>query len=307
MYRTILVPLDGSPFSEQALPLAARVAQAVGARLVLLQATRCMGEPGPQTIALQARMTEHARQYLGLIADRLVATGLTVDVAVRSTAPAEAIASAADDIGADLIVMTTHGRSGLGRMVHGSVAEEVLTNSTLPVLLVRVAKKPRGAPEPAEHVVVVPVDGTPFAEAALPHAVTLAGAMDGVVRLLRVIVPPGSVSPRYVDEPDVVMEMVKQDQSEAQHYLETTGEALRVQGVPVEVSLRIGSAAPSILDESKTPGVEIIVMTTHARTGWDRVRYGSVAQDVLRRGETPVLFVRPAAVFEDMSLPSTGR
>ena len=307
MYRTILVPLDGSPFSEQALPLATRVAQAVGARLVLMQATRCLGEPGPQTSALQARMTEHARQYLGLIADRLVATGLTVDVAVRSTAPEEAIPSAADDIGADLIIMTTHGRSGLGRMVHGSVAEAVLTNSVLPVLLVRVVKKPRGAPEPAEHVVVVPVDGTPFAEAALPHAVALAKAMDGVVRLLRVIVPPGAVSPRYVDEPDVVMEMVKQDQSEAQRYLETTGEALRVQGVPVEVSLRIGSAAPSILDESKTPGVELVVMTTHARTGWDRVRYGSVAQDVLRWGETPVLFVRPAAVFENMSLSSTGR
>ncbi|MFN8474019.1 MAG: universal stress protein [Anaerolineae bacterium] len=307
MYRTILVPLDGSPFSEQALPLATRVAQAAGARVVLLQATRCMGEPGQQTNVLQARMTQHARQYLSLVADRLVATGLVTDIAVRSTAPEEAIPSVADDVNADLIIMATHGRSGLGRMVRGSVAEAVLTNTLVPVLLLRVVKKPRGAPEPTEHVVLVPVDGTAFAEAALPHAVALAQAMDGVVRLLRVIVPSGLVSPRYADEPDLVMEMVKQDQSEAQHYLETTGEALRVQGVPVEVSLRVGSAAPSILDESKMPGVELIVMTTHARTGWDRVRYGSVAQDVLRRGETPILFVRPAAVFEDLSLSSPGR
>ena len=217
MYRTILVPLDGSPFSEQALPLATRLAQAVGARLILLEATRCMGEPGPQTNTLQARMTDHARQYLGLIADRLAATGLAVDVAVRNAAPEEAIPTAADDLNADLIVMATHGRSGLGRMVHGSVAEAVVTSCSVPVLLMRVAKKPRGAPEPAEHVVLVALDGTPFAEAALPHAVALAQAMDGVVRLVRVIVPTGPVSQRYVDEPDVVLEMVKQDQSEAQH------------------------------------------------------------------------------------------
>ncbi|MFN8485041.1 MAG: universal stress protein [Anaerolineae bacterium] len=307
MYRTILVPLDGSPFSEQALPLATRLAQAVGARLVLMEATRCLGEPGPQTNSLQARMTEHARQYLGLVADRLAATGLTVDLVVRNSAPEEAIPSAADDVNADLIAMATHGRSGLGRMVRGSVAEAVVTNTSTPVLLLRVVKKPRGAPEPAEHVVLVALDGTPFAETALPHAVALAQAMDGVVRLLRVIVPTGAVSQRYSDEPDVVMEMVKQDQSEAMQYLEATGEALRVQGIPVEVALRIGSAAASILDESKTSGVELIVMTTHARTGWERVRYGSVAGDVLRRGETPILFVRPAAVLADLPLSSAGR
>jgi nucleotide-binding universal stress UspA family protein len=145
--RRILVPLDGSPLAEQALPLASWLAQRAGATLILLQSigwAKAAIADYPQFFAaglgadrLLEQAEENARAYLVQVGRRLEAQGLTVQVETRLDPAAEAILSGALEAQADLIVMNTHGRGGLGRWVYGSVADRVMRQATLPVLLVR--------------------------------------------------------------------------------------------------------------------------------------------------------------------------
>ena len=153
MYRRIVVPLDGSALGERALPHAEAIAERFGAALTLLHATT-----PPSTIAaaeaaagvipnvpvtldpgeIATEEQEEAARYLGGIAERLRARGLAVEIAEPEGDSAAAILAVASEQGADLIAMTTHGHGGLGRLVLGSVADEVARHAPCPVLLVRV-------------------------------------------------------------------------------------------------------------------------------------------------------------------------
>jgi nucleotide-binding universal stress UspA family protein len=145
--RRILVPLDGSALAEQALPLAATLARQAGASLILLQSTgwaRAAVADYPAFFAgglgadhLLEQAEESARAYLAQVSRRLGEQGLTVQLEVTPEPAADAILAGAAAQQADLIVMSTHGRGGLGRWVYGSVADRVLRLATLPVLLVR--------------------------------------------------------------------------------------------------------------------------------------------------------------------------
>jgi nucleotide-binding universal stress UspA family protein len=154
-YRTIVVPLDGSAVAEQALDQAYEVATATGASLLLVAVAP---EPGEFLAAevgdipvwmLEDRMaeTERLHAYLQRQAARLLNAGLTVEIQVVAGSPATAILNSAAETGADLIVMATHGRSGLPRLWMGSVALQVVQSARTPVLLVRAqqARKPRAA------------------------------------------------------------------------------------------------------------------------------------------------------------------
>jgi nucleotide-binding universal stress UspA family protein len=138
LVTTILVPLDGSVLAEAALAPATELARERRAKLVLLRAaeahTSLMADPtGAQVAAVR-----DAEQYLADVRDRVLrGSGVDVDVSVWYGPPAQAIVEAAQYRKADLIVMSSHGRSGLGRLVLGSVAETVLRRSETPILLIR--------------------------------------------------------------------------------------------------------------------------------------------------------------------------
>ncbi len=149
MYQRILVPLDGSPLSEAALPQAEGLARGVGAPLLLVRAVNVpatviaatgsdAGMVAPQLLedALEGEEDE-ARDYLSQVAERLKAGGLQAAWEVVEGEPARAIIDTAHREGCDLIVLATHGRSGIPRAVLGSVADQVVRESHLPVLLVR--------------------------------------------------------------------------------------------------------------------------------------------------------------------------
>ncbi|MGE5618733.1 MAG: universal stress protein [Sphingomonadaceae bacterium] len=149
MYHRILVPLDGSPLAEAALPHATAVARRFNASLILLQVVPTLptattvdtvaGAGAEAVIALEAiEATERAAvEYLEEVARRPELAGLHVEVEVVRGRPAREIVRRARDGKADLIVMSTHGRSGLGRLVFGSVADEVLRDAGVPILLIR--------------------------------------------------------------------------------------------------------------------------------------------------------------------------
>lgn len=149
MYKQILVPLDGSELAEGAVPHAEELAKALGARVTLLSVIEPVavysqpGVVGP-VVSVSMDMQDEVRnvtEYLDKIADKLRHGGIDVVRVVREGDAASQICDYAHENRADLIVMSTHGRSGIQRLVYGSVAEHVLHNATVPVLLVRVHTK----------------------------------------------------------------------------------------------------------------------------------------------------------------------
>jgi nucleotide-binding universal stress UspA family protein len=144
---TLLVPLDGSMLAEGALPRAAKVAAMTGARVILLEAVTAHMLPGGDLIAAQRAVVQDAETYLGTVAARMRMLGVKdVGTSVWYGAAARAIIEAAEFNDVDLIVMMSHGRSGLGRLVMGSVAESVLRGTATPILLLRDTAAPVAMP-----------------------------------------------------------------------------------------------------------------------------------------------------------------
>jgi len=301
MFSKILVPLDGSESAERALPYAEAIGLRLNSTLILVRAAT--------THPLRATYpTEPARDavhvLLGLAHDLLrglTERGVTVETAVPYAEPVEGVLSELRRWEADLIVMSTHGRSGLGRWVYGSVAEHVLAHSPAPMLLVRAW---RAKAEPVslgeQPRIVVPLDGSQFAEEALPAAAGLAEALGGELVLLRAVnagsanVAIDTAGLGYVLSPGpIVSELaeseVKRLTEEAEEYLSQVAPSTS----RFRTEVRTGSAVEAIVEATREHDASMVVMTTHGRTGLGRVLLGSVADGVLRQGEIPLLLVRP--------------
>ena len=194
LFEKLLVPLDGTAESAVALPIARAMARATGATVTLLRVLAADEED---------RTTREAQRELDGIAAELTAGGLTARTVVQTGDPAQTIVSHARMGEADLIVMRTHGRAGLARAVVGSVAERILTQSPVPLLLVR----------PGDRYVsqikslLVPVDGSPGAALALGAAIGLAQATGASLRLVQVVVPipPTSMVPTCSTAPPMLI------------------------------------------------------------------------------------------------------
>jgi nucleotide-binding universal stress UspA family protein len=200
----------------------------------------------------------------------------------------------------DLIVMATHARSGPDHWLHGSVAETVVSRASTPVLLVR-ADAPRWETrfETPLPTLVVPLDFSELAEAALPIAQELAQATDARLVLVSVI-PVPSTSDLFTQQGVFVAysgdEYTAYEQ-EADAYLNRVAQDLRRSTPTVETQVRFGDPAVEITAASGQAGAAAIVMATHGRTGLARSVLGSVTGQVLRRSPMPVLLVRPAPVY----------
>jgi nucleotide-binding universal stress UspA family protein len=141
-FKKILIPLDGSILAEHAIGTAAALA-ADGATVMLVRAAEAHSLPGVDPTEMQVDVVREAEEYLARVTARLERDGVkNVQTSVWYGPPASAIVEAAQMRGADLIVMSTHGRSGLGRLILGSVAESVLRSTTTPILLVRASEAP---------------------------------------------------------------------------------------------------------------------------------------------------------------------
>jgi nucleotide-binding universal stress UspA family protein len=306
MYDTILVTLDGSSLSERALPVAVTVAQATGAKLVLVRATLASVPPGIDPTDMQVKVVEDAKTYLAGIASQLTELGLQAEISVPYGVAPDKILMEIELHQADLVVMCTHGRSGLGRWIYGSVAESVLARSAVPILLVGPNGLPSTlSPKPGQSRFVVALDGSTFAEAILPFAVALAQSLDGTIVLLRVAAPPMlsftpwslSATPLVSPTPEVLEQVVADEQAETERYLGEVKERLRETNLRVETVVRLGAPAEAILEEGQKEGARgLIAMTTRGRTGLEQLLFGSVALEVLRRGTLPVLLVHPTTL-----------
>jgi len=271
--RRILVPMDGSSEAEVAL----------GAIMPLVRAYRpevtvfCVLEgPDPSL---------KAPAYLAKACAALRSNGVNASLDVREGKPAEQILAYAREKGVDLIALSTHGRTGIGRVLVGSVTEEVLRKATAPVLVCR-----PGTVQPEWKRILVALDGSPRAEEVFEDAVPLALKLGLPLHLVRVALPV--VSGAGVGEFPIVIPA-----EDPMPYLKEAAARLRARGVEARPVGLEGRAAFEVLRYAAEEGTSLIAMTTHGRTGLSRVLLGSIAEEILRHAPCPVLVRRtqPAA------------
>jgi nucleotide-binding universal stress UspA family protein len=286
--KRILVPLDGSALSEAVLPLAEALASDYEADVLLVRALQPQSSPEGEV-----RAQDEAEHYLAAVVNRLTARGLArVAWKVWYDDPARAVVDAARHNAADLIVMSTHGRGGLSRLLLGSVAESVVRSSPAPVLLVRGALT--WTPGSIGRI-LVPLDGSEVSETILSFVEPLAGPFDFAIDLLRVVeLPPPAVAVE-LGQARELGELTRFAVSEAKRYLPKVAAALEAKGLRVGWAVREGTAVEAIQRYAQERGVGLIAMTTHGRTGLGRLLLGSVAERVLRGAAVPVLLSKPPA------------
>jgi nucleotide-binding universal stress UspA family protein len=312
MYRSLLVPLDGSLFGEQALPVAADIARRSGATLRLVHVhTPYTRDPiyveGLPVIDDQLRSLgkQHERAYLERLRERVAReTGITTLVAlleVRDTPElsgtvAEALADYAAATDTGLAVMTTHGRGGAARFWLGSVADALVRLSPVPVLLLRPDVDAGEAPSPRSFQrILIALDGSELAEEILRPALAFGRLMQAGYTLLRVVEPRVAAGTGPFTTPtDLDPDETQRRHAEAQSYLEGIVRRLRTESVHVDTRAIIAPhAALAILEEARRGGADLIALATHGRSGLARLFIGSVADKVLRGADTPVLLYRP--------------
>ena len=297
MYKRILLPLDGSALAESALPLARRLTVSADGVLYLVQAVEINTHAVPAGYEFGVsyieesyrKQRERASEYIAGRQGALRAEGVRTASEVRVGNPAEIIIETAEREAIDLIVMTTHGYRGLTRWMLGSVAERVLRHAPCPVLIVREDR-------PIQHI-LVPLDGSKLAEAALPHALALADLVNASVTLLRVDDTLSLMDYASIDALDQ-FEPGLADAVRGQHAYESEGYLSGIVGrletiVPVRFESPMGDAVNCILETAERQACDLIVMSTHGRSGVRRWVYGSVTEKVLRSATQPLLVVRP--------------
>jgi len=304
MYRTILIPLDGSAFAERALPLAVDIARRAGAalRLVRVHELYALKDPAcawcPFDHAEDAQLKDQERAYLEETAHKLVeGSSPSATYAVPLGLTADAILGEAQAARADLIVMTTHGRGPWSRFWLGSVADELIRRAPMPVLLLpaREAASPSTV-DPAPRHMLIPLDGSSLAEQVLEPALGLGKLLDASYTLLQVVpapvvalLPPAGEGLSAFDRP-----LADPRRREAQDYLDRVAQRLRPQGGSIQTRVAVGtSPAAAILEEARSQAVDSIALATHGRGGIKRALLGSVADKVLRAACIPLLVYRP--------------
>lgn len=305
MYQNVLVPLDGSPLSEEALPLAVSVAKASKAKLILVRAVWVLPLEEMRSADLEIKAIAEAEKYLDTVAARVLGQGVEVETCVPFMPAGEGILLEINLRHADLVVMSTHGRSGLSRLVFGSVAEAIVLHSPVPVLLVR-SQHEQQFPATLSYgmEILTPLDGSLLAETALPYAEELARVFNGTLVLMRIVdLPPQWVDP-LVTTPYPTQEVFERLEADAKTYLETISATMRAKGLKVRTVLVAGIAANCLLDECDTEKIRLVVMATHGRTGFSRAVFGSVALRVLHQGHLPLVLVRPQGLVDALDAGS---
>ncbi len=317
MFQHLLVPLDGSPRAEQALPVAARIARFSNGSVLLVQVIRPSpndsGGWSPAPLRSQQVLDEEresATTYLQALAASPVFAGITIRTEVGFGLPVQQLLAFAETPGIDLMVLCSHGRTGFPHWVLGSVAHALVHECKLPLLVLRQEETPALlAPGPLR--TLVPLDGSPFAEATLRPAAyvtaALAAAGQGAMLLSQVV----QIFPTTAAE-GFTSEFNEDALQRARVYLSQTEERLASEGQDLRLSLtsstELASDVASTLltlaeygkvgETSEDPDdgnpCDLIAIATHGRGGVERWVMGSVTERLLNTTKLPLLIVRPA-------------
>lgn len=299
MFNKILVPLDGSKTAENALPLTRFLARRLGLPVQLLAvidlielARSVSAADGLFLDTLVADQTRESNEYLAHVASSFAGVDAHWQVAKGKAAEVIIEAAAADP--ATLIAMATHGRSGLNRILLGSVAEKVLRGAANPLLLTQATETGQIEGEAPFMSMVVPLDGSETAESVLPMVVEMAQKLDGEIVLFRACNVPHAIYGGDVGrQPAVIAQLVTGIKGEARHYLEKKAAQLRERGAKkVSYTMKEGLVPDQIIAMARETQGNIIVMGSHGWSGVKRWVVGSVTEAVVRHSGDPVLVMR---------------
>lgn len=304
MYTSILVPYDGSVHSARALPVAAALATRTGAAVQLAivhdPSAYIPFVPGEVAIPVYDQELVQAHrdrdlQVLDAAVTRLREQGVTATGVLLDGTIVEALEEHLVANRADLVIMTTHGRSGFERLRLGSVATAFLTRATVPVLLVRGAgsETPEDATLPAGSLLCT-LDGSKFAEEVLPHACTFAQATGMTLHLVAVTVPHAiSMAPFGTEALLADDSALSAEEHVREEYLQRVAATC-----PAATTVRAitdMSVPRGILDAAEEGACGAIAIATHGRGGFKRLVLGSVADEVIRHANQPILVYRPTS------------
>lgn len=311
MTQTIVVPLDGSDLAERAIPWAATLARTLGQSITLVQVIPwpLRQRAGILDVYVSPELAEKirvdssaaAREYLERLCTDLKASGLDAHAEVAVGTVIETILDVADERGASTIVVASHGHGGLTRIMTGSVAQRLLQQALVPVMIVRSSAAAQASPQ--LNSILVPVDGSTLTESAIELATNLASASTTLV-LARIVEPIEVPVTSGIEAAAVVdWRTTEEATRDAEQYLDTLSAALRKAGLQTKTVVRAGRIAQELRTVADDMQVDLIVMSTHGRTGFDRVMLGSVADDLARHAKQPVLMISARALTARMMGP----
>jgi nucleotide-binding universal stress UspA family protein len=296
MYEKILVPLDGSELAELALPYAEELAGRLGSEVNLLAVSKSAEtESYHEHLIYVERMVEPTKRGAQRYLEKPYGRAIKVESVVLVGHPAEEIEDYADKADIDLIVMATHGRSGIRRWALGSVADKVVRATKRPVALIR-AKGAR--PDVRERGILnkalILLDGSKEAESVIPYIEELASKLKTEVALLQVVarvyhVYTAGEGAAQIPYSEKEMEPLK---ASAKDYLDKVVNELEGRGITTKSEVRVGDAAEESVKFADEINADVVAMTTHGRSGISRWALGSVASKVIHAGNTPLLLVR---------------
>ena len=288
MYDTILVPTDGSAGAEAAARHALNLASLFDSEVRFLSVVDKRSYSGDlagvdSLVADQREaLVEGATNNLRPLEDLATETAVPFESSIEHGVPHESILEYADEHDVDMVAMGTHGRTGLQRVLIGSVTERVVRTSDIPVLTTRAVPNEHSSYED----VLIPTDGSDAASAAIDHGLTIAERYDATVHALSVV-DVSSLAGSYDVTP--IIEAWKDDCERA---VTEVAEAAESRDIDVSTEVKQSTPYRAIKTYVENEGVDLVAMGTHGRTGLERYLVGSVTTRTVRTSDIPVLTVR---------------
>jgi len=297
----ILVPMDGSELGELALDYAAKLAISFNSEVHLVSACEKLSEEDKHICDL------YLLKAVGKFRSQLKEAGAILEVKTVAIAgePSGAILDYAEKQGIGLIIIVSHGRSGIMPWATGGTAYKIIHRASMPVLLIR-ATIPAASRETGLFTkILVPLDGSEMGEAVLPYVQAITSKLTCQVVLLRVVEPVQHLRNIALDRLQLPEQDVAAMQAEAKSYLSKIqaeaesyliGARQRCGDIldSVLMVLKTGDAAREILNVAEEEGVNLVAMSSHGKTGMTQWMLGSVSNKVLQAGKKPLLLVHPS-------------
>ena len=296
MFKHILVPLDGSKLAEAAIPVAVSLAQTLSAPVTLLH---IIEQDAPEEIHQDHHITQadEASRYLERVAERDFPATVRVETHVHSAAvqdvPSSIVEHAMTEFQPDLIVMCTHGKSAVRELLYGSIAQQVVAQGSTPLLLV----KPDEGASPGFKLdkILIPLDTGPVHDASLPMTEELARAYHSEIHLVTVVPTFSTVAGQAAAAssllPATTSALLEINVENAANDLQEHLDELKRGNLNVTAEVARGDPATEIVNLSQKLKVDLIVLTTHQKAGTAAFWARSVAPNVVRRAQIPVLLI----------------
>lgn len=288
MFEKMVLLLDTSELSENVIPYAVHLADKMWSELDVVSVTDGEGYSERLVKAYLDRITGEIKEP-GIRKKRSV---------ILHGKAADQILDYVDKNRIDIVAMASHGYSGIKRWFIGSTADKIVRGAKIPVLLVHCKEKPVPLQKSAAFThIMLPLDGSRAAEAAIPYAEAIIERFKvKKVSLLRVVSPlanryAGPPESYVVDYTNKVMQALEED---ATNYLKQTARLFEEKGITVSTAMVIGSPTAEILKNIEYRGIDLVIMSTHGRTGLGRWILGSIADKILHSAEIPLLLIRPS-------------